>query len=83
MPLKKHHRVPGQLRAAVPGIGACNTVIRGRTASFTDSIPMLPAWWPLEQRLHLQGAKILVLGAGGAARAAVFGLREPAPKYSS
>ena len=31
---------------------------------------------PLERRLTLKGAKILVLGAGGAARAAVFGLRD-------
>jgi 3-dehydroquinate dehydratase/shikimate dehydrogenase len=31
---------------------------------------------PLEQRITLEQAKILVLGAGGAARAAVFGLRE-------
>lgn len=31
---------------------------------------------PLEQRIPLQGARILVLGAGGAARAAVFGLKE-------
>jgi 3-dehydroquinate dehydratase/shikimate dehydrogenase len=31
---------------------------------------------PLEMRLALQGAKILVLGAGGAGRAAVFGLKE-------
>jgi 3-dehydroquinate dehydratase/shikimate dehydrogenase len=31
---------------------------------------------PLEKRLSLRGAKVLVLGAGGAARAAVFGLRE-------
>jgi 3-dehydroquinate dehydratase / shikimate dehydrogenase len=31
---------------------------------------------PLEQRLPLEQAKILVLGAGGAARAAVFGLKE-------
>ena len=30
----------------------------------------------MEQRLNLTGAKILVMGAGGAARAAVFGLRE-------
>ena len=29
---------------------------------------------PLEKRLKLQGARIAVLGAGGAARAAVFGL---------
>jgi 3-dehydroquinate dehydratase/shikimate dehydrogenase len=31
---------------------------------------------PLEKRLRLKGAKIAVLGAGGAARAAVFGLVE-------
>jgi len=32
---------------------------------------------PLERRLNtLEGARILVLGAGGAARAAVFGLKE-------
>ena len=31
---------------------------------------------PLERRLPLRGAKILVLGAGGAGRAAVFGLVE-------
>jgi 3-dehydroquinate dehydratase/shikimate dehydrogenase len=33
---------------------------------------------PLEQRMHVQSAKVLVLGAGGAARAAVFGLKERA-----
>ncbi|HET7442893.1 MAG TPA: shikimate dehydrogenase, partial [Terriglobales bacterium] len=31
---------------------------------------------PLERRVSLEGSKILVLGAGGAARAAVFGLKE-------
>ena len=31
---------------------------------------------PLEKRLRLKGARIAVLGAGGAARAAVFGLVE-------
>jgi 3-dehydroquinate dehydratase/shikimate dehydrogenase len=31
---------------------------------------------PLEKRLSLRGAKVLVLGAGGAARAAVFGLKD-------
>ena len=31
---------------------------------------------PLEHRLPLAGAKVLVLGAGGGARAAVFGLKE-------
>jgi 3-dehydroquinate dehydratase/shikimate dehydrogenase len=31
---------------------------------------------PLEKRMKIKGARILVLGAGGAARAAVFGLVE-------
>jgi 3-dehydroquinate dehydratase/shikimate dehydrogenase len=31
---------------------------------------------PLEQRITIEDAKVLVLGAGGAARAAVFGLKE-------
>src|SRR5207245_9763033 len=31
---------------------------------------------PLEQRITLDKSKILVLGAGGAARAAVYGLKE-------
>src|SRR6185437_15865933 len=31
---------------------------------------------PLERRLPLKGARVLVMGAGGAARAAVFGLKD-------
>jgi 3-dehydroquinate dehydratase/shikimate dehydrogenase len=58
-------------------IGACNTVIRsqdGKLYGFnTDTSGVVR---PLEQRIPLEGARILVLGAGGAARAAVFGLRE-------
>jgi 3-dehydroquinate dehydratase/shikimate dehydrogenase len=59
-------------------IGACNTVVRaqdGKLYGFnTDAAGVVR---PLERRLPtLDGAKILVLGAGGAARAAVFGLRE-------
>jgi len=59
-------------------IGACNTVVRaqdGKLYGFnTDAAGVVR---PLERRLPtLEGAKILVLGAGGAARAAVFGLRE-------
>lgn len=57
--------------------GACNTVIRsqdGKLYGFnTDVFGVLR---PLEQRLALENARILVIGAGGAARAAVFGLRE-------
>lgn len=58
-------------------IGACNTVVRGQDGKLygfnTDTSGVVR---PLEQRLPLQGAKILVVGAGGAARAAVFGLKE-------
>jgi len=58
-------------------VGACNTVIRsadGKLYGFNTDVAGVTR--PLEARLHLQGAKILVLGAGGAGRAAVFGLRE-------
>ena len=58
-------------------IGACNTVIRsqdGKLYGFnTDVFGVLR---PLEARMAIKDAPILVLGAGGAARAAVFGLRE-------
>jgi 3-dehydroquinate dehydratase/shikimate dehydrogenase len=58
-------------------IGACNTVVRaqdGKLYGFnTDTAGVVR---PLERRLTLEKARILVLGAGGAARAAVFGLKE-------
>jgi 3-dehydroquinate dehydratase / shikimate dehydrogenase len=59
-------------------IGACNTVVRaqdGKLYGFnTDASGIVR---PLERRLNtLENARILVIGAGGAARAAVFGLKE-------
>ncbi|HEV2469389.1 MAG TPA: shikimate dehydrogenase [Candidatus Sulfotelmatobacter sp.] len=59
-------------------VGACNTVVRaqdGKLYGFnTDTAGIVR---PLERRLStLEGARILVIGAGGAARAAVFGLKE-------
>jgi 3-dehydroquinate dehydratase / shikimate dehydrogenase len=59
-------------------VGACNTVVRaqdGRLYGFnTDTAGIVR---PVERRLNtIEGARILVIGAGGAARAAVFGLRE-------
>jgi 3-dehydroquinate dehydratase/shikimate dehydrogenase len=58
-------------------IGACNTVVRaqdGKLYGFnTDAAGVVR---PLEQRITIEGAKILVIGAGGAARAAVYGLKE-------
>jgi 3-dehydroquinate dehydratase / shikimate dehydrogenase len=58
-------------------IGACNTVLRapdGKLYGFNTDVAGIVS--PLEKRLPLRGAKVLVLGAGGAARAAVFGLRD-------
>ncbi len=58
-------------------IGACNTVIRaqdGKLYGYNTDVPGVVR--PLEQRVQLSGAKVLVVGAGGAARAAVFGLKE-------
>jgi 3-dehydroquinate dehydratase/shikimate dehydrogenase len=56
--------------------GACNTVVRGKDGRLfgfnTDVYGIVAA---IESRVPLQGARVLVLGAGGAARAAVFGLR--------
>ena len=57
--------------------GACNTVVRGQDGKLygfnTDVAGILR---PLAQRISIEGTKVLVLGAGGAARAAVFGLKE-------
>jgi 3-dehydroquinate dehydratase / shikimate dehydrogenase len=58
-------------------IGACNTVVRaqdGKLYGFNTDVAGVVR--PLEVRMRLQGARILVLGAGGSARAAVFGLKE-------
>ena len=58
-------------------VGSCNTVVRGQDGKLygfnTDVAGVVR---PLEQRLSIANAKVLVLGAGGAARAAVFGLKE-------
>src|SRR5271157_2353374 len=57
-------------------IGACNTLVRaqdGKLYGFNTDVAGIVV--PLEQRLTLQGAKILIVGAGGAARAAAFGLK--------
>ncbi len=56
-------------------IGACNTVVRaadGKLYGFNTDVAGMVS--PLEQRLPLNGARILIVGAGGAARAAAFGL---------
>jgi 3-dehydroquinate dehydratase/shikimate dehydrogenase len=58
-------------------IGAVNTIFRaqdGKFYGFNTDVQGIIA--PLERRMALAGAKVLVLGAGGAGRAAVFGLRD-------
>ncbi len=58
-------------------IGACNTLrtgADGKIYGFNTDVAGVVR--PLEKRLRLKGARIAVLGAGGAARAAVFGLVE-------
>ena len=58
-------------------IGACNTILRaqdGNLYGFNTDVQGIIA--PLEKRISLKGAKVLVLGAGGSGRAAVFALRD-------
>ncbi len=58
-------------------IGAVNTVVRREDGSLwgtnTDAAAIAE---PLAERLSLRGVPILILGAGGAARAAAFALRQ-------
>jgi 3-dehydroquinate dehydratase/shikimate dehydrogenase len=57
-------------------IGACNTVVRsadGKLYGFNTDVAGIVV--PLQQRLSLDGARVLIVGAGGAARAAAFGLK--------
>jgi len=58
-------------------IGACNTLrtgADGKLYGFNTDVAGIVR--PLEKRLRLKGARVAVVGAGGAARAAVFGLVE-------
>jgi len=78
MPLKQE-LLPhlANMDALTAKIGACNTLRTGSDGKLygfnTDVAGIIR---PLERRMRLKGARILVLGAGGAARAAVFGLVE-------
>ena len=57
-------------------IGACNTVVRaadGKLYGFNTDVAGVIV--PLEQRMNLAGARVLIVGAGGVARAAAFGLK--------
>jgi len=57
-------------------IGACNTIVRGaggQLYGFNTDVAGIVV--PLEQRLSLAGARVLIVGAGGVARAGAFGLK--------
>lgn len=57
-------------------IGSCNTVVRaadGKLYGFNTDVAGIVV--PLEQRMNLAGTRLLIVGAGGAARAAAFGLK--------
>ena len=58
------------------GFGAVNTVARREDGScYGTNTDLAAIVEPLEAQLPLQGARVLLLGAGGAARAAAFGLQ--------
>jgi 3-dehydroquinate dehydratase/shikimate dehydrogenase len=62
-------------------LGACNTIrtgADGKLYGFNTDVAGVVR--PLEKRMTLKGASVLVLGAGGAARAAVYGLAEKGAK---
>jgi len=57
-------------------IGACNTLVRaadGKLYGFNTDVAGVIV--PLEQRMSLAGIRVLIVGAGGVARAAAFGLK--------
>ncbi|MBI4008971.1 shikimate dehydrogenase, partial [Candidatus Roizmanbacteria bacterium] len=61
-------------------IGAVNTIVNndGTLIGFnTDSIGALEA---LEKKTNLKGKKVAVIGAGGAARAIIYGLKKKGSK---
>jgi len=78
MPLKQEI-LPrlAQMDPLVKRIGACNTVRIGADGKlFGYNTDVAGVVRPLKSRIALKGARIALLGAGGAARAAAFGLAE-------
>lgn len=55
-------------------VGAVNTVVRSQGRFYGYNTDVAGIVTPLSGHLPLRNARVLVLGAGGAARAAVFGL---------
>ena len=65
-----------EVEATARRIGAVNTVTRAGDALVGSNTDWLGAVRALEPELPLRGARAVVLGAGGTARAVVFGLLE-------
>jgi 3-dehydroquinate dehydratase/shikimate dehydrogenase len=63
-------------------IGAVNTVYRRHGKLRGTNTDVLGVTTPLEKRLKLKGARILVAGNGGAARGAAFGLLDKGAQVS-
>jgi len=57
-------------------IGAVNTVVAKRSKLFGSNTDWIGVVRALKQATELQGKRCLVLGAGGAARAAIYGLQK-------
>ncbi len=74
MPLKQNiRRYLADVEPLAERIGAVNTLVRradGRYVGYNTDADGIAK--PLQTRLKLRGARVLVLGAGGAGRAAVF-----------
>ncbi len=63
-------------------IGAVNTVYRKRGKLFGTNTDVAGVTAPLEKRMRLRGSQVLVVGAGGAARAAAFALADKGAKVA-
>jgi 3-dehydroquinate dehydratase/shikimate dehydrogenase len=75
-------RAAGERDAAAEDAGAANTLVRraGHWKAYNTDVTGLVK--PLEQRMKLAGARVLVAGAGGAARAAVSVLTQAGCRVS-
>src|SRR5881397_489816 len=60
---------------AAERIGAINTLVRRETGWHGENTDVDGFLRPLMERLDVSGLRAVVLGSGGAARAAVYGLR--------
>ena len=64
------------LSPAVQAVGAVNTIIVKGDKLHGDNTDVIGAMKPLEELMDLKGARAAIIGAGGAARAICYGLRQ-------